>query len=46
MSIRKLKKTSCGDVLKKSRLTGGYKLVKRKRVAKPTKKRGRPAKSK
>ena len=43
--------SGCGTILKTDRLTGGYKLVKRKRKAKGTtsatgKKRGRPAKVK
>ena len=41
----------CGTILETDRLTGGYKLVKRKRTAKAStpatgKKRGRPAKAK
>jgi hypothetical protein len=41
----------CGTILKTNRLSGGYKLVKRKRVAgakatTPAKRRGRPAKAK
>ena len=41
----------CGTILKTNRLSGGYKLVKRKRVAgakatTPAKRRGRPAKVK
>jgi len=43
--------SGCGTILKTDRLTGGYKLVKRKRTAKEStpatgKKRGRPAKAK
>ena len=43
--------SGCGTILKTDRLTGGYKLVKRKRTAKAStpatgKKRGRPAKVK
>ena len=43
--------SGCGTILKTDRLTGGYKLVKRKRTAKATtsatgKKRGRPTKVK
>jgi len=43
--------SGCGTILKTDRLTGGYKLVKRKRTAKAStsatgKKRGRPAKAK
>jgi len=41
----------CGTILKTNRLSGGYKLVKRKRVVgakatAPAKRRGRPAKAK